>query len=94
MNCKASLDVIDQSEVFSGLVDCYNICNRNIQVKGCQQTYSHTVERTARGNVEKLTHETSWIIGVGADLAVNLDQTLHYDLRDLVVVQGVLETIT
>lgn len=56
--------------------------------------YSHTVERTARGNFAKLTHETSWIIGVGADFAVDLDQTLHHDLGDLVVVQGILETIT
>lgn len=89
MNCEASLDVIDQSEVFSGLVNRHNIWNEQFQVNGCQHT-----ELTARGNDEKLTHETSWIIGVGADLAVDLDQTLHHDLGDFIVVQGVLESIT
>ena len=38
-------------------------------------------------------HETSGVGGVGADLAVNLDQTLHHDGLDLATVQGVLETI-
>lgn len=38
-------------------------------------------------------HETSGEGGVGADLAVNLDQTLHHDGLDLATVQGVLETI-
>jgi hypothetical protein len=38
-------------------------------------------------------HETSGEGGVGADLAVNLDQTLHHDGLNLATVQGVLETI-
>lgn len=38
-------------------------------------------------------HEASGEGGVGADLAVNLDQTLHHDGLDLTTVQGVLETI-
>lgn len=38
-------------------------------------------------------HESSGVGGVGADLAVNLDQTLHHDGLDLATVQGVLETI-
>lgn len=38
-------------------------------------------------------HESSGEGGVGADLAVNLDQTLHHDGLDLATVQGVLETI-
>ena len=38
-------------------------------------------------------HEASGVGGVGADLAVNLDQTLHHDGLDLATVQGVLETI-
>lgn len=38
-------------------------------------------------------HETSRVGGVGADLAVNLDQTLHHDGLGLAAVQGVLETI-
>lgn len=39
-------------------------------------------------------HESSGVGGVGADLAVNLDQTLHHDGLDLATVQGVLETIS
>lgn len=38
-------------------------------------------------------HESSGVGGVGADLSVNLDQTLHHDGLDLATVQGVLETI-
>lgn len=38
-------------------------------------------------------HETSGVGGVGADLAVDLDQTLHHDGLDLATVQGVLETV-
>jgi len=38
-------------------------------------------------------HEASGEGGVGADLAVNLDQTLHHDGLDLTTVQGVLETV-
>lgn len=38
-------------------------------------------------------HEASGEGGVGADLAVNLDQTLHHDSLDLTTVQSVLETI-
>ena len=38
-------------------------------------------------------HEASGEGDVGADLAVNLDQTLHHDGLDLATVQGVLETI-
>lgn len=38
-------------------------------------------------------HETSGEGGVGADLAVNLDQTLHHDGLDLTTVESVLQTI-
>ena len=38
-------------------------------------------------------HESSGEGAVGADLAVDLDQTLHHDGLDLATVQGVLETI-
>jgi len=42
----------------------------------------------------KLTHESSWVVDVSADLAINFDVTLHDDLGDLGVGQGVLETVT
>lgn len=38
-------------------------------------------------------HEASRVGGVGADLAVNLDQALHHDGLGLAAVQGVLETV-
>lgn len=38
-------------------------------------------------------HEAGGEGGVGADLAVNLNQTLHQDGLDLTTVQGVLETV-
>lgn len=42
----------------------------------------------------KLTHVSSRVVRIGADLAVNLDQTLHDDLGHLGVGEGVLETVT
>lgn len=38
-------------------------------------------------------HEAGGEGGVGADLAVNLDETLHQDALGLTVVEGVLETV-
>lgn len=39
-------------------------------------------------------HETGGVGHVGADLAVNLNETLHEDGLGLAVVQGVLEAVT
>lgn len=39
------------------------------------------------------THESSGVVGVGADLAVNFDETLHDDLGHLRVRQGILEPV-
>lgn len=55
MDGETSLDIVDQTEVFTSLFDGDNI------------------------------HEASWEVSVGADLAVNLDQTLHDDLGHLAV---------
>ena len=38
-------------------------------------------------------HEAGGVGGVGADLAVDLDETLHQDGLDLATVEGVLQTI-
>lgn len=38
-------------------------------------------------------HETSGEGGVGADLAVDLDQALHHDGLDLATVESVLQTV-
>jgi len=38
-------------------------------------------------------HEASGVRCVGADLAVNLDETLHEDGLDLLAVEGVLQTV-
>lgn len=35
-------------------------------------------------------HETCRVCGVGADLAVNLDETLHHDRLDFAAIEGVL----
>lgn len=40
-----------------------------------------------------LTHKSSRVGDVGADLAINLDKPLHADLLDLVSGQGVLEPV-
>jgi len=42
----------------------------------------------------ELTHEASGVGGVGADLSVDLHQTLHDDLGHLGAVQGVLQAIS
>jgi len=39
-------------------------------------------------------HETSRVVGVGADLSVNLDATFHADLLAFLSGQGVLKTFT
>jgi len=35
-------------------------------------------------------HETSWVGGIGSDLAINLDQALHDDGLGLACVEGIL----
>lgn len=39
------------------------------------------------------THETSRVVGIRTDLSVDFNESLHDDLGNLVVVQGILETI-
>lgn len=41
-----------------------------------------------------LTHKTSRIIGIGANLSIDLDQALHHDLSNLAIGQGILQPIT
>ena len=41
-----------------------------------------------------LTHETNWVVAVGTNFVVDLDQTLHYDLCDLRVGEGILQSVT
>ena len=40
-----------------------------------------------------LTHETSRVGAVSADLSVNLDKTLHEDVLNFLAVQSVLQTV-
>jgi len=40
------------------------------------------------------THESSWVGGIRADLAVDLDETLHDNLGHLGAVESVLKTIS
>lgn len=39
-------------------------------------------------------HEASWVGGIGADLAINLDQPLHDDRLGLTSVERILETVS
>jgi hypothetical protein len=39
-------------------------------------------------------HETSWVGGISADLAVNLDQALHDDGLGLASVESILQAVT
>lgn len=41
-----------------------------------------------------LTHKAGGKVDVGADLAVNLNRTLHHDLGDLIAREGVLESVS
>lgn len=41
-----------------------------------------------------LTHKAGGKVDVGADLAVNLDGTLHHNLGDLIASEGVLESVS
>lgn len=59
---EATLGVVDETEVFAGLLDGDDV------------------------------HVTGRVGGVGADLAIDLDEALHEDGLDLAAVQGVLET--
>ncbi len=45
------------------------------------------------GKLKRLTHESSWIVGVGADFTVDFNEPLHDDLSNFGIVQGILETI-
>lgn len=42
---------------------------------------------------DPLTHESSGVGDVGADLAINLDEPLHADLLHLIPSQGVFEAV-
>ena len=39
-------------------------------------------------------HEPNWVVSVGADLAIDLDEALHEDLLDFLLGQGVLQSVT
>jgi hypothetical protein len=39
-------------------------------------------------------HESSGVSAVSADLAIDLDETLHKDVLDFLTVQGILQTVT
>jgi hypothetical protein len=39
-------------------------------------------------------HEAGWVGGIGADLAINLDQSLHDDCLGLTSVERILETVS
>lgn len=41
-----------------------------------------------------LTHETSRVIGVSANLSINFNQPLHDDFLDLLSIQGEFQAIT
>ena len=54
-----------------------------------QQICATLITRTT----SELTHESSGVGDIGADLAVDLDEPLHADLLHLIPSQGVLEAI-
>jgi len=64
MDDVTALDVEDQTEVFTGLVDLDNV------------------------------HETGGELGIGTDLAINLDQALFQDGFHFLGGQCVLQTVT
>lgn len=45
-------------------------------------------------HLAQLTHESGRVVGVGAHLAVDLNQTLHNNLGNVAAIQCVLETVT
>eukprot|EP00298_Acanthocystis_sp_HF-20_P004774 c15083_g1_i1.p2 GENE.c15083_g1_i1~~c15083_g1_i1.p2 ORF type:complete len:206 (-),score=-51.06 c15083_g1_i1:39-656(-) len=70
------------------------------------EAFTNAVEGEAALGVEQQTevllclfhannvHEASRVVGVSADLAVNLDESLHADSLDFLASQGVLETVS
>lgn len=38
-------------------------------------------------------HDATWEVDIGANLAVDLDETLHKDLLDLLLGEGILEPV-
>lgn len=41
-----------------------------------------------------LTHESCWVVDISANLSINFDVSLHNDLGDFGVCQGVPQAIT
>lgn len=41
-----------------------------------------------------LTHKTSRIVGINANLSIHLNQALHDDLSNFAISQGILQSIT
>lgn len=95
--------VLVLSENFQSITgDCKRQQDNNVlrdHVKGPNGQVNKAVQmsmardRQLSQDINKLTHESSGEVGVGADLAVNLDQALHHDLCDLGVGQGVLQAV-
>lgn len=44
--------------------------------------------------VKALTHKTSRIVGINANLSIHLNQALHDDLSNFAISQGILQSIT
>lgn len=44
--------------------------------------------------IKALTHKTSRIVGISANLSINFNQALHYNLSNLAISQGILQSIT
>ncbi len=82
VNGEAALDVVEETEVLARLLDGDDIY---IPISYLPQLLQFSVVRT---------HEASGERGVGPDLVVNLDQTLHGDRKDLLAVQGILQPVT
>lgn len=59
-----------------------------------QDNIKYMYLRSKRYKCKTLTHKTSRIVGVNANLSIHLNQTLHDDLSNLAISQGILQSIT
>jgi hypothetical protein len=78
---EATLDIVEETEVLARLFDRDDV-------------YSTKVEHiSAAFNCSERTHVAGRVSVVGADLSVNLDQSLGDNRGDFTAVQGILEAV-
>lgn len=82
-SASAKLDALDLAQLVLCLLASYPM--HGVATLGVEDEAEVLAGLVDRDNV----HETRWESGVGADLAIDLDEALHQDRLDFACVEGI-----